>query len=181
MLCIMPRKKTDVEEVEKENVIENTEKKTTKTTTLPPLKDTDEIEIVSLIPNVSYVDTETNDTYEWNEVGDVEFMEFSAIKKMNRNFKSYFNKLWLKPNDERVIEKFGLKRLYEKYDFLLKYENYTRANITKITESLSSIPMGLKFSISDKIKEFVENEKITDVQVIKNLEKVLNTDLFELI
>lgn len=65
-----------------------------------PLNDSDEIEVVSLIPNVSYLDTNTSDFYEWERVGDVEIMTFESIKGMWRKYKSYFKDMWLKPNDQ---------------------------------------------------------------------------------
>ena len=110
----MPRKaKTTEEEVgvtnAEEKVNENTQKKVVanKKVALEPLEDSDEVEVEALLPNVTYLDSEMNDMYRWDNVGDVEIMEFGVIKKMWRNHKSYFNKLWLKPKDERVMEKFG--------------------------------------------------------------------------
>ena len=67
-----------------------------------PLKDTDEIKVISLIPNVSYKDKATGDYYKWNAVNDSELMTFETLKNMNRNHKSYLRDLWLKPLDKRA-------------------------------------------------------------------------------
>lgn len=146
-----------------------------------PLEDADEIEVVSLIPNISYLDNETMDMYRWESVGDSETMNFGAIKKMWRNHKGYFNKLWLKPLDERVIKKFNLQKIYDKYDYLLESKNYTKENMNKISEALEEIPKYLKFTIADKIKTLVAEGEISNIHVIKVLEKKLNVDLFDLI
>ena len=74
-----------------------------------PLLDTDEIEVVSLLPNVSYKDLRTNDYYRWDKVGDKETMSYDVIKNLWRNNKAYFRNLWLKPLDQRVIKKLGLE------------------------------------------------------------------------
>lgn len=143
------------------------------------LKDTDEIEIVSLVPNVSYKDSKTLDMYEWDEVGHVEPMSFETLKNMWRNNKGYFKNLWLKPNDDRVINKFGLTKTFEKYEYLMDASNYTKKNISAICEAISDTPNGLKFAICDKIKSMVVNGEVTDASVLKALEKRLNIDLID--
>lgn len=144
-----------------------------------PLSDSDEIEVVSIIPNVSYKDSKTNDMYEWDEVGHIEYMTVDTIKNMWRNHKAYFRNMWLKPNDDRVIKQLGLKNIYEKYEFLMDESNYTRKNINKINEILSdsSTTNGLKLSVCNKIKDSVISGNISDVVVIKSLEKQLDLDL----
>ena len=97
-----------------------------------PLKDTDEIKVISLIPNVSYKDKATGDYYKWNAVNDSELMTFETLKNMNRNHKSYLRDLWLKPLDKRAIEKLGLTSTYNKYEFLMNEKNYTRDNIDEV-------------------------------------------------
>lgn len=143
------------------------------------LKDTDEIEVVSLVPNVSYKDSKTLDMYEWDEVGHVEPMSFETLKNMWRNNKGYFKNLWLKPCDDRVINKFGLTKTFEKYEYLMDASNYTRKNIDALCEAISDTPNGLKFAICDKIKSMVVNGEVTDASVLKALEKHLNIDLID--
>ena len=102
-----------------EEMNEKIEKKTIK-----PLNDNDEIEVVSLIPNISYKDSRTGDFYEWDEIGHIEYMTFDILKNMWRSHKGYFRNMWLKPNDDRVISKFGLNKTFEKYEFLMDKSNY---------------------------------------------------------
>lgn len=141
------------------------------------LQDSDEIDVISLVPNVSYKDSRTLDMYEWDEVGHIEPMTFETLKNMWRNNKGYFKKMWLKPNDARVINKFGLTKTFEKYEYLMKSSNYTKKNIKDICSAISDTPNGLKMSIFNKIKSMVVNGDISDVTVIRALEKHLNTDL----
>ena len=112
-----------VEDVVVENdatdTVEEMNEKTTKTTKksikAEPLEDSDEIEVISLVPNVSYKDSKTLDMYEWQEIGHPEHMSFDTLKNMWRNNKGYFKNLWLKPMDDRVINKFGLTRKFKNY------------------------------------------------------------------
>ena len=160
------------EVVEKVN---ETKKKETKK--IVELKDSDEIDVISLVPNVSYKDSRTLDMYEWDEVGHIEPMTFETLKNMWRNNKGYFKKMWLKPLDERVINKFGLTKTFEKYEYLMDDSNYTKNNIDEICSAISDTPNGLKMSIFNKIKSMVVSGDISDVSVIRALEKHLKTDL----
>lgn len=177
--------KTTVEEVAENAAVETVEemneeiKKNTKKVVKEELKDSDEIEVVSLVPNVSYKDSKTLDMYEWDKAGHVEYMAFETLKNMWRNNKGYFKNMWLKPEDDRVINKFGLTKTFEKYEYLMDASNYSKKNIKNICEAISDTPNGLKFSICDKVKNLVADGELTDIGVIKELEKRLKIDLIE--
>lgn len=165
----------DVDTVEKmnEDAIKNTKK------SVKQLEDSDEIEVISLVPNVSYKDSKTLDMYEWHEVGHIEYMTFDTLKNMWRNNKGYFKNLWLKPNDDRVINKFGLTKTFEKYEYLMDGSNYTKKNINLICDAIKGTPNGLKIAICDKVKNLVVSGDVTDVFVIRELEKRLHIDLID--
>lgn len=142
-----------------------------------PLQDSDEIEVMALIPNVSYRDSVTADHYEWENAGDVEYMTVDAITRMRRNNRGYFEDMCLKPNDERVIKKFGLGRFYDKYDMFMDESNYTRDNVGRTLDEFSGIPNSMKLSVVNKIKNMVASGNISDVSVIRTIEKRLDIDL----
>ena len=162
-----------------ENMNEEENKIEKKTIKVEPLKDSDEIEIESLVANVSYKDSKTGDMYEWDEIGHVELMTFDTLKNMWRGHKGYFRNMWLKPNDARLINQFGLTKTYEKYEYLMDASNYTKKNIKSICSAISETPNGLKFAICDKVKSMVISGDVTDVTVIKELENRLRIDLIE--
>ena len=143
------------------------------------MEDSDEIKVVSLVPNVSYKDSKTLDMYEWREVGHVEYMTFDTLKNMWRNNKGYFKNLWLKPMDDRVINKFGLTNTFKKYEYLMDGSNYTKKNIGTICDAIKETPNGLKIAICDKVKSLVINGEVTDINVIRELEKRLRIDLID--
>ena len=173
--------KSAVENIDDINTVEEMDEKETKTkkksVNVEPLLDSDEIEVISLVSNVTYKDSKTLDTYEWREVGHVEYMTFETLKNMWRNNKGYFKNLWLKPNDDRVINKFSLTKTFEKYEYLMDGSNYTKKNIGAICDAIKSTPNGLKWAICDKVKTLVINGEITNIFVIKELEKHLRIDL----
>lgn len=140
------------------------------------LEDSEEIQVISLIPHVSYLDKRTQDMYEWEEVGHIEYMTVETLKDMWRNNKGYFRNLWLKPMDERVLVKFGLVKIFESYEFLMDESSYTKDNIDKLTSAIAKAPIGMKFAIVNKIKQLVSDGTISDISVIKALGRKLDTD-----
>ena len=81
--------------------------------------------------------------------------------------------------DNRVVKKFGLEPTYRDYDFLMDASNYTKKNVQSICDAISATPNGLKFAICDKVKSMVVDGDVTDVYVIKELEKQLKINLIE--
>lgn len=153
-----------------------TKKRQTVTRQSVTLEDSEEIQIISLIPHVSYLDKRTQDMYEWEEVGHIEYMTVETLKDMWRNNKGYFRNLWLKPMDERVLVKFGLVKIFESYEFLMDESSYTKDNIDKLTSAIAKAPIGMKFAIVNKIKQLVSDGTISDVSVIKALGRKLDTN-----
>jgi len=156
-------------------------KSTTKAKRVIPLQNDDELVVTSVIPHVSYKDSKNNDFYTWEDIGHEEKMSYSAIKDMWRNSKSYFKNMWLKLHDDRIIKEFGLVKTYESYDFLMDAKSYTKANNNEIESKIQSIPKGLRETLIKKLKNLIINGDVSDAQVIRNLEKLLNVDLLILI
>jgi hypothetical protein len=146
-----------------------------------PLDKDDVIEVVSLIPNISYKDKKYGDIYRWEKAGEIVEMTFDVINYMHQNHKTYFKSMWIKPLDNRVIKKFGLEPTYRDYDFLMNASNYTRKNVNEICDSIRKTPQSLKFAICNKIKSLVSSGEISDIHILREIEKSLNIDLIPLI
>lgn len=146
-----------------------------------PLNKDDMIEVISLIPNVSYKDKKYGDIYRWERSGEVVEMPFDVISYMHQNHKTYFKSMWIKPLDKRVVKKFGLEATYRDYDFLMDADNYTKKNVVEICNSIRKTPQSLKFAICNKIKSFVSSGEVSDIHVLREIEKSLNIDLIPLI
>lgn len=146
-----------------------------------PLDDYDIIEIMSIIPNVSYKDSHTEDIYVWETAGHVEEMDFATVKNMWKRHKNYFRHMLLRPLDERVIKKFGLESNYAKHDYLMNPKNYTRDNIDDILSGISSTPNGMKIAVINKIKSMVYSGQLSDASVIKKIDARLGLDLISMI
>ena len=119
--------------------------------------------------------------YEWDEVGHIEPMTFGTLKNMWRSHKGYFRNMWLKPNDDRVINQFGLTKTFGQHEYLMNASNYTKKNIKNICKAITETPNGMKFAICDKVKSMVISGEVSDVYVIRELENCLKIDLIEML
>lgn len=151
------------------------------TVEVEPLQDTDDIEVKSLIPNVSYKDSKTMDTYNWKQAGDVEEIPFEVLKNMYRNHRGYFKNLWLKPLDDRVVEKFKLGKTYENYEKLIDVKNYQLENVKEMCEEIRTLPNSAKLTILTMLRDSVDKGELQDIRMIKQLESSLKIDLISLI
>ena len=187
-----PRKNTTVN-VQDEVVVEKTtispveetvEEKPVVATTKPvkvKIEDDEEIEVQSFDSNVTYWDKATDETYFWEEVGEVISMPYSVIKNMWRNHKTYFRNFLLKPLDDRVVKELGLVKTYEKYDFLMDGSQYTKANLDSIITAINGGTNGFKSAIFNNIKNMIINGDVTDVYVIKQLGNAFDIDFVGLV
>ena len=164
----------------KQEVVEKVEKPITKPEKVE-LTDNEEIDIVALDSNIYYWDKTTDETYEWHEVGDVISLPFGVIKNMWRNHKNYFRNFLLKPLDERVVEKLGLTKVYDKYDFLNDGTQYTRGNIDYILSVIKGATNSFQTSICNNIKNMIIDGEITDIYVINALGRYFNVDFITLL
>lgn len=163
---------------------ETVEEKPVKVTTKPErvkIDDDEEIDVQSFDSNVTYWDKATDETYFWEEVGEVISMPYSVIKNMWRNHKTYFRNFLLKPLDDRVVKELGLVKTYEKYEFLMDGSKYTKSNLDTIVTTINGGTNGFKSAIFNNIKNMIIGGDITDIYVIKQLGNAFDIDFAGLI
>lgn len=163
---------------------ETVEEKPVKVATKPErvkINDDEEIDVQSFDSNVTYWDKATDETYFWEEVGEVISMPYSVIKNMWRNHKTYFRNFLLKPLDDRVVKELGLIKTYEKYEFLMDGSKYTKNNLDTIVTTINGGTNGFKSAIFNNIKNMIIGGDITDIYVIKQLGNAFDIDFAGLV
>jgi len=163
---------------------ETVEEKSAKVATKPErvkIDDDEEIDVQSFDSNITYWDKATDETYFWEEVGEVISMPYSVIKNMWRNHKTYFRNFLLKPLDDRVVKELGLVKTYEKYEFLMNGSKYTKSNLDTIVTTINGGTNGFKSAIFNNIKNMIIGGDITDIYVIKQLGNAFDIDFAGLI
>jgi hypothetical protein len=183
-----PRKNPVQDNVTPEKVVTPTVKEKVEEKVVEPktkvkvdIADDEDVEIISLNPNVSYHDKATDETYHWGEVGEINTLPFSVVKNMWRNHKNYFRYFYLKPLDERVIDKLGLTKTYEKYNFLTDSSSYTKDNVNKIINTLNENTIAFKSAICNSIKSMIIEGKISDLYVVRTLGRYFDVDFIALL
>lgn len=146
-----------------------------------PLTDNEIIVCTAQIPNMTYKDHKTGDMYTWQAVGDAEEISFSVLRDMYRNYDSYIKNLWITFDDERVVKKFRLERLYGNYKLLMSDKFYVKSNMQKIKEIIKEMPRGILETAILKVKSFITDGKISDLKVIRELERQFHVDLINLV
>lgn len=138
------------------------------------------IEVKALKPNIYYTCHKTLDSFIWNEVDDTQNMTLEQLKIMKIHHPKYFSRKWLYVDEETQI-KLGIQKYYmEKFtanDYKLLFSNDVEAVKKKLSLLLNKAEMTV---ISTKIKRDVQNGKITNVHIIRMLEKKFGLDLFSL-
>lgn len=166
----------------RQDVVEDMDVKKTKEIKEEPLLDTDEVEVMAIVPNVTYFDKLTSDTYEWQNSGDIEVMTMEVLTRMRRNHRGYFDNMVLKPLDKRAIKKLGLERTYDKYDFFMDDSNYADDKIEELMDEMVKLRTNdMKIAVINKVKDMVSNGKITNIRVLRNIENRFGIDLISYI
>ena len=146
-----------------------------------PLENDSEIEVESLLANVSYYDEKTGDRFQWDNVGDIVLVPFEVLKNMHRKYRNYFLHLLLKPKDDRVIEYFKLNKVYSRYEKVLDVKNFTSKKIDTVCDDIKALPNALKFNTFTRIQNWVSDGSITEIKVIRRLEQVFGLELYNLL
>ena len=145
------------------------------------LNDDTKIQVQSLVPVVCYSCPVTFETFSWMEVGDTQEMTFKQLRIMSVKHPRYFSERWLKPLNDEVLEKLKLKRFFEsnlsRGDLKLLCGNDAGA----VEEMLTSLNPDAKSELAKKAVKAAKDGWISNVKIIRLIEKHLGVEIMELI
>lgn len=131
---------------------------------------------------LTYKSKSTNALFRWNQIGAVEYMTVAELNEMNNYKREYLNKPLVVLLDERAIKKFRLTQVYENVAKINNLKSVFNSDIATIEDT---IDMALKVNMRDilisKVRGMIENRTLTDVSIIKLLERKLQHDLLDTI
>lgn len=131
---------------------------------------------------LTYKSKSTNALFRWNQIGAVEYMTVAELNEMNNYKREYLNKPLVVLLDERAIKKFRLTQVYENVAKINNLKSVFNSDMATIERT---IEMALKVNMRDilisKIRGMIENRTLTDVSIIKLLERKLQHDLLDMI
>lgn len=145
------------------------------------LNDDTRIVVEARVPAVYYTCPVSFETFSWLEVGDTQEMTFKQLRIMNTKHPRYFTEKWLLPNDETVMKKLHLDKIYATKVTRSDMKQFCGANIKDVDELLSGLDSNAKTELTPKIVKYVKDGKIANVKMIRLLEKKLGIELMDLV
>ena len=145
------------------------------------LNDDTKITVQSLVPVVCYSCPITFEYFSWLEVGDTQEMTYKQIRIMSVKHPRYFSEKWIKPLNDDVLEKLKLNKYFEsnlsRSDLKLLFGN----DVAAVEEMLTNLNPDSKAELAPKAVKAAKDGKISNVKIIRLIEKHLGVEIMELI
>lgn len=127
---------------------------------------------------LTYRARSTNAIYRWNQIGAIEYMTVAELNEMNNYKRSYLNKPLVLLLDERAVKKFRLQSVYENVAQISNLKKLFKSNISTISRVIDhALDVNMRDILISKSRQMIKNKTLTDINVIKLLEKKLQHDL----
>ena len=145
------------------------------------LNDDTKITVQALVINICYTCPITFETFNWMEIGDTQEMTYKQIRIMSVKHPRYFTEKWLKPLNDDLLEKLKLKKYFEnnlsRGDLKLLFGN----DVAAVEEMLTNLNLDSKAELAPKAIKAAKDGKISNVKIIRLIEKHLGVEIMELI
>lgn len=127
---------------------------------------------------LTYKARSTNAIYRWNQIGAIEYMTVAELNEMNNYKRSYLNKPLVLLLDERAVKKFRLQSVYENVAQISNLKKLFKSNISTISRVIDhALDVNMRDILISKSRQMIKNKTLTDINIIKLLEKKLQHDL----
>ena len=127
-----------------------------------------------------YKSRSNNATYIWNEIGAVEHMTVAAITEMNNYNIDFLRKPMVILLDERAVKHFRLTEVYENVAKINNLKQLFKSDLETISHTIDTVlEVGMRDILISKVRTMYKKKVLTDINVIKMLEKKLQFDLSE--
>ncbi len=145
------------------------------------LNDDTKITVQALVINICYTCPITFETFNWMEIGDTQEMTYKQIRIMSVKHPRYFTEKWLKPLNDDLLEKLKLKKYFEnnlsRGDLKLLFGN----DVAAVEEMLTNLNLDSKAELAPKAIKAAKDGKISNIKIIRLIEKHLGVEIMELI
>lgn len=128
---------------------------------------------------LTWISPKTNAHYRWNEIGAVEYIQFGELVTMNNTSQAFLTEPYVILQDERAVEHFRLKPVYEKIAVVDSLEEMFReGDLAKIEQALRDIRNTSMRNVAiSKIKELRGTRVLNNIDVIRLIERILCFDM----
>lgn len=131
---------------------------------------------------LTYKARSTNAIYRWPTIGSLEYMSISELNEMNNYKRAYLNKPLVILMDERAIKKFRLQKVYENVAQINNLKSLFKSDISTIEKTIDmAIDANMRDILISKVRQMIKNGTLTNINIIKLLEKKLQHDLADIV
>lgn len=131
---------------------------------------------------LTYKARSTNAIYRWNQIGAIEYMSVAELNEMNNYKRAYLNKPLVILMDERAIKKFRLQKVYENVAQINNLKSLFKSDMATIERTIdTAIDANMRDILISKVRQMIKNGTLTNINIIKLLEKKLQHDLADIV
>ena len=131
---------------------------------------------------LTYKARSTNAIYRWPTIGSLEYMSISELNEMNNYKRAYLNKPLVILMDERAIKKFRLQKVYENVAQINNLKSLFKSDMATIERTIdTALDANMRDILISKVRQMIKNGTLTNINIIKLLEKRLQHDLADIV
>lgn len=131
---------------------------------------------------LTYKARSTNAIYRWNQIGAIEYMTVAELNEMNNYKRAYLNKPLVILMDERAIKKFRLQKVYENVAQINNLKSLFKFDMATIERTIdTALDANMRDILISKVRQMIKNGTLTNINIIKLLEKKLQHDLADIV
>ena len=131
---------------------------------------------------LTYKARSTNAIYRWPTIGSLEYMSISELNEMNNYKRAYLNKPLVILMDERAIKKFRLQKVYENVAQINNLKSLFKSDMATIERTIdTALEANMRDILISKVRQMIKNGTLTNINIIKLLEKKLQHDLADIV
>lgn len=138
------------------------------------------VKVVSVtFGGLTWISERTKSHYRWNDIGDIENMTFGELISMHNMSRDFLFTPYVIILDPEVAEYFRLNTVYKEFAYVNKLEAlFNEGDMSKIEEALNKIKRTNMRNVAiSKIRALKENGKLTNIYIIRLIQKILCFDL----
>lgn len=124
-----------------------------------------------------YISKRTNETIEWYNFGDVQYVSYGELVTMKATQPRFLKEMWIVIDDEEAINQLGLTKEYQNIFEIDDLDSFFNLSANKMSEILTNMPRGFKTSIAIAARERIQSGVLDSRNAIKVLEEKLDVDL----
>lgn len=131
---------------------------------------------------LTWISSKTNSYYRWNEIGAVEYIPFGELITMNNTSRDFLFDPLVILLDEDAAKYFRLDTVYKNFACVNRLEElFKSGDLAKIESELNKIKTTKMRNVAiSRIRTLYDEGKLTNINIIKLVEKMLCFDLSEL-